>query len=62
MTSHDWQVAIEPESDPIRGVLSTTEHTQHEFIGWLELISAVEGARVDACAARRTPPSTEKDR
>lgn len=43
---------IEPESDPIVGLLRDGRGERHEFRGWVQLMAAVDGARSPEVAAR----------
>jgi hypothetical protein len=41
-------VAIELDSDPIKGRVAAGGAEGHMFNGWIELVEAIEGARVGA--------------
>lgn len=37
-------VALEGDHEPIRGTLTDSDGTRHDFTGWLELMSALDAA------------------
>lgn len=39
------QVEVEPASDPIRGVARGPRGDAREFLGWVQLMAALEAAR-----------------
>jgi hypothetical protein len=39
------ELAIEVDSDPISGVVSNGNRQSQPFIGWIELVAAIEAAR-----------------
>ena len=50
-------IELEPDREPIAGVLRSRDVPTRAFDGWLELASAIEDARHCAApAARGTPP------
>jgi hypothetical protein len=50
---------LDPDREPIAGVLSSQHHPDRSFDGWLELASAIEDARNTATplTTARTPRS-----
>ena len=50
-----FEVAVEPASEPIHGVLNDRVGTTIEFTGWLELMSAFDTARARAPTTRSRP-------
>lgn len=57
MTRVHLDVAVDPDSEPIRGTLDDGRGATIEFSGWLELMSAFDTARARASgAASRTDP------
>ena len=46
-TTH-LELAIEVDSDPISGSVSNGNRQSQPFIGWIELVSAIEAARSSA--------------
>jgi hypothetical protein len=51
------QIELQPASDPIEGHLAGEHGETVSFIGWLELIAAIEQAR--AARPGRTPHGSE---
>ncbi len=48
-------VALEPGADPIRGTVSNCALPAREFTGWLELMSALDGARARTVPGEAPP-------
>jgi hypothetical protein len=46
---------VEPNQEPIAGVLTTTNDEPQPFTGWLELASMIETARQGQSAATDNP-------
>jgi hypothetical protein len=49
-TTH-LELAIEVDSDPISGSVSNGNRQSQPFIGWIELVAAIEAARSSATPA-----------
>jgi hypothetical protein len=48
-------VALERDHEPIRGTLTGSDGTPHDFTGWLELMSALDAAHDRASDGRSEP-------
>jgi hypothetical protein len=42
------ELAIDLDSDPISGSISNGTHGSQPFSGWIELVAAIEAARISA--------------
>jgi hypothetical protein len=51
------ELAIEVDSDPISGLVSNGNRQSQPFIGWIELVAAIEAAR-SSLALVGTPGET----
>ena len=50
------QLAIDVDSDPISGVVSNEGQGRQRFNGWIELVEAIEAARISEPDAARGRP------
>jgi hypothetical protein len=48
------ELAIEVDSDPISGSVSNGSRHSQPFIGWIELVAAIEAARSAGQSERQT--------
>jgi hypothetical protein len=49
------ELELEPDRDPIAGIVRIRDVPTRPFDGWLELASAIEDARNNAAAAATAP-------
>lgn len=49
-------LSIEVDSDPISGSVSNAAGESQPFVGWIELVAAIEAARIETSGTQRQAP------